>query len=62
MTSIFKRVIVENITVKDVEHKILDTDYVKTIYLFGIKVYEHYFTDRQNIEDKKDKGIGFKTK
>jgi len=60
--AIFERVINEDIIVKDVEHKILDTNYVKTVHLFGILIYRHTFKDTQNIVDSKPKGIGFKTK
>lgn len=59
MKAIFQRIIRENTIIKDIEHKILDINYIKLKYLFGIRIFEHNFISNQTIEDKKVP-VGFK--
>jgi len=58
----YKRMITETVNIKDKEHKISDVDYNKKIWLFGILVYNHTCTSKQNDIENKNKTVGFKHK
>jgi len=60
MQAIYKRVITEDTIVKDLDHKIVDTKYMKSIYLLGIKIFSHSFDCNQSIADMSNSKVGFK--
>jgi hypothetical protein len=56
---IYKKEVVESANIKDKEHKIYDSTYLKSIYIFGYKIAEWTTISNQNDIEVKINTVGF---